>query len=67
MNALLKKGGEAVIQMSSPVHPRPREKLERRPEASPLYPKSSPEQGQWRGEMFVCTARDAERPLVSVH
>lgn len=35
MNALLKKG-------------RPREKLERRSEASPLYPKSRPEQGQWR-------------------
>lgn len=41
MNALLKKGREAVIQMSSLVHPRPREVREKA-EASPLYPKSSP-------------------------
>lgn len=46
--------------------PRAREKLER-PGAWPLSPWGSPGQGQQRGEALVCTAGEAERPLVPAH
>lgn len=67
MNALLKKGGKVRTHGPSLAQPSAREKPEDRPGASPLCPKGSPEQGQWRGEVFVGTARDAARPPVSSH
>lgn len=56
-----------MTHRSSLVHPSAGGKPENWPGALPLYPRGSPEQGQWRGEVFVGTAREAERPLVSGH